>query len=197
MRSSRSESELSGFQQDSPPAAPSSGSSANSEASSTSTSREDDNTAPETEAKNLPSPRVYCGHCSEHPEGFRDERACAIHIRHCHNNEEVRFVCRDPATVGIESKLKAIRPLSKCKACSSGKEYHAYYNAAAHLKRAHFKSASRQKKKSDNQEDRYWTSQMAEIRDWYFEKWIKVDENGCRIDEQAELDCNLEEASTT
>lgn len=48
--------------------------------------------------------------------------------------------CRDPAIVGIASAFKAVRPLSGCKPCATGKIYCDYYDAVEHLRSTHFKT---------------------------------------------------------
>ncbi|KAF4426667.1 key lime pathogenicity protein [Fusarium austroafricanum] len=136
-------------------------------------------------------PKVYCTQCTEHPDGFRGDHELRRHVNAKHEGTVKKFVCRDPATVGIKSSVMAVNPLSKCKACISGKEYGAYYNAAAHLRRTHFKPKTpRGKKGAANSDEKRggkgggdWPP-MSELKAWFVEKKVKVDLNDSPMPEQ-------------
>ncbi|CAM1509424.1 Fc.00g031630.m01.CDS01 [Cosmosporella sp. VM-42] len=126
-------------------------------------------------------PKVFCDKCDEKPDGFRGDHELRRHILAKHELTVTKFVCRDPATVGIESTVKAVNPLNKCKACIQGKQYGAYYNAAAHLRRTHFKPKTpRGKSKASADEKRGgkgggdWPS-MADLKNWFEEIQVGVD----------------------
>jgi hypothetical protein len=63
-----------------------------------------------------------------------------------------KWVCIEPNDGGDHPK--PVVPLSKCKACfNQRKRYKAYYNAAAHLRRAHFRPKAKGRRKNDEKND--------------------------------------------
>ncbi|QPC71828.1 hypothetical protein HYE68_002580 [Fusarium pseudograminearum] len=171
---------------------------AKSEASSSAASKEAKLPVNKTNYQRPKHPKVYCTQCNDHPDGFRGDHELRRHVNAKHEGTVKKFVCRDPASVGIESNVKAVNPLSKCKACISGKEYGAYYNAAAHLRRTHFKPKTPRGKKGANSDEKRggkgggdWPP-MSELKAWFVEKKVKVDFNESPMPEQDESDDTAE-----
>ncbi|KAG6027422.1 hypothetical protein E4U41_000935 [Claviceps citrina] len=136
--------------------------------------------APNNRSRRPRGPKVYCDQCDEHPDGFRGDHELRRHRDAKHKAFVKKYVCRDPATVGLASTVRVIRPLSECKACISGKKYAAGYNATAHLRRTHFKEKPpRSRNKKPDHERRggkgggKWPS-MSELKPWLEEVEVLV-----------------------
>jgi hypothetical protein len=89
---------------------------------------------------------IKCNYCNERPEGgYRDTDELDRHVARAHASRRKGYICFD------SSKDKKF--LADCKHCRNKKVYGTYYNAAAHLRRAHFR---RQKwgKNGNNDEKR-------------------------------------------
>ncbi|KAL7963792.1 hypothetical protein V8C34DRAFT_310615 [Trichoderma compactum] len=125
------------------------------------------------------SSTFLCTICNDHPGGFRGPHELDRHMRrHDSNKMMKKFICRDPASVGIKPDVQAINPLSKCESCLKQKHYDTAIGAIAHLYIAHMRDPSTGKLHAD-QGKRPLTEQL---KDWCCE--VQVDGNG-RILRQA------------
>ncbi|KAK3315670.1 hypothetical protein B0H66DRAFT_628891 [Apodospora peruviana] len=148
-------------------------------------------------------PKVKCTQCNENPEGFRGEHELRRHTEAKHKSTVKKWICRDPSEVGIHHTETPMKALRDCKQCSQAKQYGAYYNAAAHLRRTHFKmkparkgagSKGGSKGSSSNKADDEkrggkgggdWPS-MAELKLWMVEVSVPMDQEGAFLPDGAE-----------
>lgn len=141
--------------------------------------------------------RAFCNMCKDHPEGFRGDHELRRHVSAKHEGIVKKWVCRDPATVNIKSGVTAINPLDKCKACVAGKEYGAYYNAAAHLRRTHFRPKTpRAKNKVDEKRGGKgggdWPP-MNDLKLWFVEKMVEVGRANASSSDEDDADEDMPE----
>lgn len=148
-------------------------------------------------------PKVWCKKCDDYPEGFRGEHELRRHTDRQHKVVVKKWICSEPCDglSGIEHPIP-INPLAKCKACSQlKKRYGAYYNAAAHLRRAHFNPKPKGRAKGAKIDGKLaekrggkgggdWPS-MIELKRWMREadEFVVENEPQPERDEESEGDC--------
>jgi hypothetical protein len=128
--------------------------------------------------------KVYCTECADHPGGFRGAHELHRHKERQHSRKVKKFFCTEPAD-GISDLFRPTHPLSKCKSCAGQKHYNAYYNVAAHLRRAHFapkgngcgrSKAGTKVEKRGGKGGGDWPP-MNELRRWMGEVEVRVSEH--------------------
>ncbi|KEF57875.1 uncharacterized protein A1O9_05796 [Exophiala aquamarina CBS 119918] len=115
-----------------------------------------------------PRKTTFCQFCTEQPQGFHGEHELRRHIERHHTSVRKVWICKDASPDGTF--------LSGCKACRNRKTYGANYNAAAHLRRAHFNPCKNRRggrgKKSENRGGMgggNWPA-MDQLKHWMYEE---------------------------
>ncbi|KAK5048091.1 hypothetical protein LTR84_006281 [Exophiala bonariae] len=116
-----------------------------------------------------PRKTTFCHFCTEQPQGFHGEHELRRHIERHHSTCRKVWICKEADPTG--------NFLAGCKACRNGKTYGANYNAAAHLRRAHFNPCKNRRggrgKKSENRGGMgggNWPS-MEALKHWMYEQY--------------------------
>lgn len=113
-------------------------------------------------------PKIMCQHCSERPDGFRGTHELDRHIARAHAVVRKGYICVAPS---FDAKF-----LDNCKHCRNQKVYGAYYNAAAHLRRAHFHPRKRGRKGKNDEKRGGIGGGDHPAMDWLKMHWIQETE---------------------
>jgi hypothetical protein len=110
-------------------------------------------------------PKIMCQYCSERTEGFRGTHELDRHIARAHASRRKGYICIDYSS---DKKF-----LASCKHCRGKKVYGAYYNAAAHLRRAHFHPRKRGRKGKNDEKRGGIGGGDHPAMDYLKQHWIK------------------------
>lgn len=110
-------------------------------------------------------PKIMCVYCAERPEGFRGTHELDRHIARAHASRRKGYICVDYSSDG--------KFLANCKHCRGKKVYGAYYNAAAHLRRAHFHPRKRGRKGKNDEKRGGIGGGDHPAMDYLKQHWIK------------------------
>lgn len=114
--------------------------------------------------------KLHCTLCTAYPDGFRGDHELRRHHERAHAHVRRVWICIDPHNI-TEQGWRPSRPLNICKQCNNRKEYNVYYNAAAHLRRAHFCPRKRGRKaRGEERESRAGKAGG----DWPPIEWLKA-----------------------
>ena len=118
---------------------------------------------------------TQCPLCNDQPQGFHGEHELRRHIDRQHRGTRKVWICKEDRPGGVF--------LQNCKACRNKKTYGANYNAAAHLRRAHFNPCKNKRggrgKKSEGRGGMgggNWPP-MEILKDWMYEE-LEYNNNG-------------------
>ncbi|KAF1932473.1 uncharacterized protein M421DRAFT_417188 [Didymella exigua CBS 183.55] len=110
-------------------------------------------------------PKIMCAQCNLRPNGFRGAHELDRHVLRAHAAVRRGYVCVAPA---FQKHF-----LDNCKHCRNGKVYGAYYNAAAHLRRAHFHPRKRGRKGKNDEKRGGIGGGDHPAMEWLREHWIR------------------------
>lgn len=113
-------------------------------------------------------PKIMCQHCNERPDGFRGTHELDRHIARAHAAVRKGYICVAPS---FDKNF-----LDNCKHCRNKKVYGAYYNAAAHLRRAHFHPRKRGRKGKNDEKRGGIGGGDHPAMDWLKMHWIQETE---------------------
>ncbi|UPX11737.1 uncharacterized protein EKO05_0002328 [Ascochyta rabiei] len=110
-------------------------------------------------------PKIMCQYCEGRPNGFRGTHELDRHIARAHAVVRKGYICVAPS---FQKNF-----LDSCKHCRNNKVYGAYYNAAAHLRRAHFHPRKRGRKGKNDEKRGGIGGGDHPAMDWLKQHWIQ------------------------